>query len=183
MDLGSAELLHVDFDCIFDKGLTLRVPEIVPFRLTANMVSGFGVFGHNGSFREVLKITLGLLREHREAILAMLEPFVSDPTVGWERSGRAQRGDADADAGPVTHADRRNEDAKRVLSIVDERLRGIYNVRPQPRSSRAAPPPEQEADSADRVPLSVSGQCDRLIREATASSNLARMFVGWTAHL
>jgi hypothetical protein len=31
--------VHVDFDCLFDKGLTLLRPEIVPFRLTPNMVS------------------------------------------------------------------------------------------------------------------------------------------------
>ena len=32
------QCIHVDFDCIFDKGLSLQRPEIVPFRLTPNMV-------------------------------------------------------------------------------------------------------------------------------------------------
>ena len=31
---GTGELTHVDFDCIFEKGKELKVPEIVPFRLT-----------------------------------------------------------------------------------------------------------------------------------------------------
>ena len=30
----TGEVTHVDFDCIFEKGAKLRVPEIVPFRLT-----------------------------------------------------------------------------------------------------------------------------------------------------
>jgi phosphatidylinositol kinase/protein kinase (PI-3 family) len=38
LDTVTGECIHVDFDCLFDKGLTLNVPEIVPFRLTANMV-------------------------------------------------------------------------------------------------------------------------------------------------
>jgi Phosphatidylinositol 3- and 4-kinase len=39
IDTTCGECVHVDFDCLFDKGLTLLRPEIVPFRLTPNMVS------------------------------------------------------------------------------------------------------------------------------------------------
>ena len=34
LDTTNGECVHVDFDCLFDKGLTLARPEIVPFRLT-----------------------------------------------------------------------------------------------------------------------------------------------------
>lgn len=30
----TGEVTHVDFDCIFEKGARLKIPEIVPFRLT-----------------------------------------------------------------------------------------------------------------------------------------------------
>ena len=40
----TGEVTHVDFDCIFEKGAKLRVPEIVPFRLTSNIVDAFGIF-------------------------------------------------------------------------------------------------------------------------------------------
>ena len=30
----TGEVTHVDFDCIFEKGAKLKIPEIVPFRLT-----------------------------------------------------------------------------------------------------------------------------------------------------
>ena len=40
----TGEVTHVDFDCIFEKGAKLRVPEIVPFRLTANIIDVFGIF-------------------------------------------------------------------------------------------------------------------------------------------
>ena len=38
MDGGSGDALHVDLNCLFDKGETLDVPEVVPFRLTHNMI-------------------------------------------------------------------------------------------------------------------------------------------------
>jgi serine/threonine-protein kinase ATR len=38
IDRTNGECVHVDFDCLFDKGLSLAKPEIVPFRLTPNIV-------------------------------------------------------------------------------------------------------------------------------------------------
>ena len=32
LDRASCELVHIDFNVCFEKGLRLRVPEIVPFR-------------------------------------------------------------------------------------------------------------------------------------------------------
>ena len=34
LDLASGEIVHIDFNLSFGKGTTLRVPEVVPFRLT-----------------------------------------------------------------------------------------------------------------------------------------------------
>ena len=44
LDLG--ECVHVDFDCLFDKGLGLARPEIVPFRLTPNIVDALGSYSY-----------------------------------------------------------------------------------------------------------------------------------------
>ena len=50
--------MHVDFGCLFDRGLTLEVPEMVPFRMTQNVVDCFGVSGVEGGFRRAAEITL-----------------------------------------------------------------------------------------------------------------------------
>lgn len=42
----NGSLVQVDFDCLFEKGLELAVPERVPFRMTQNMVDAFGVTGY-----------------------------------------------------------------------------------------------------------------------------------------
>ena len=34
--------------CLFNRGQTLEVPELVPFRMTQNMVDAFGVTGIEG---------------------------------------------------------------------------------------------------------------------------------------
>ena len=48
--------MNVDFDCLFDKGLTLNKPEIVPFRLTQHVVDAFGVSGYEGPFRRTMEV-------------------------------------------------------------------------------------------------------------------------------
>ena len=45
--------MHVDFSCLFEMGLALAVPEVVPFRLTQNLVDALGVTGYEGVFRQV----------------------------------------------------------------------------------------------------------------------------------
>mmetsp|Transcript_25760 Transcript_25760/g.25040 ORF Transcript_25760/g.25040 Transcript_25760/m.25040 type:complete len:682 (+) Transcript_25760:1053-3098(+) len=46
----TGEVTHVDFDCIFEKGAKLKIPEIVPFRLTHNIIDAFGIFKEKGVF-------------------------------------------------------------------------------------------------------------------------------------
>lgn len=40
LDTDTGELLHIDFSVCFDKGATLAVPEVVPFRLTQMLQVG-----------------------------------------------------------------------------------------------------------------------------------------------
>lgn len=56
--LLAGETVHVDFGCLFDHGLTLAVPERVPFRLTQNVIDCFGVSGVEGTFRRAAEMTL-----------------------------------------------------------------------------------------------------------------------------
>ena len=50
-----------------------------------------GPSGVEGTYRRTLEVTMGLLRENKETLLSVLEPFLRDPTVAWSRSGRAQK--------------------------------------------------------------------------------------------
>lgn len=78
---GNGGTFHVDFNCLFDKGLTFTKPEKVPFRLTHNMVDAMGMYNYEGPFRKSSEITLHLLRQHEETLMTILEAFVHDPTL------------------------------------------------------------------------------------------------------
>jgi serine/threonine-protein kinase ATR len=80
---GTGGILHVDFNCLFDKGLTFEKPELVPFRLTQNMVDAFGAYGYNGPFRKTCELSLDLLRQNEDALMTILETFLHDPTTDF----------------------------------------------------------------------------------------------------
>uniref|UniRef100_A0A8R1HGQ2 non-specific serine/threonine protein kinase n=1 Tax=Caenorhabditis japonica TaxID=281687 RepID=A0A8R1HGQ2_CAEJA len=77
----TGKCVHVDFDMIFNKGELLSVPEVVPFRLTRNMVNGMGEVALDGEFRAVCEQTLRVFRENSyeiEKYIADLPNLVSD---------------------------------------------------------------------------------------------------------
>ncbi|KAH9077054.1 hypothetical protein EDB83DRAFT_2504335 [Lactarius deliciosus] len=158
LDTNTGSVVHVDFNCLFEKGKTLEVPERVPFRLTQNILDGLGVF------RIACEITMGLLRENKDTLMTVLDPFIHDPLVEWEDERRKIERQQ-------TH--RRNAHnkppielrvlAKGALSLIEKKLRGIYRT------------------SKDRVEKEVStgNLVQMLIQEATDNANLGKMYPGW----
>ncbi|KAK2964815.1 putative serine/threonine protein kinase [Blattamonas nauphoetae] len=74
----SARVVHVDFGILFDRGKRLPTPEIVPFRLTQNIVDCFGVNGPNGLFRSTCESILDVLRANSSCLLSVWESFFQD---------------------------------------------------------------------------------------------------------
>ncbi|PVZ99903.1 hypothetical protein BB558_004057 [Smittium angustum] len=148
----TGQVLHVDFNCLFERGTKLEVPEKVPFRLTHNMVDAMGVCGYEGDFRSACKITIRLLRYHRGSLMSILESFIHDPLVEWtNQSSRNKNGKKDLTT----------ENVDKALGIIKRKLEGHF----------------------DNAQLSVSGQVDGLIKEATNPSLLFRMYIGWAAYI
>ena len=56
------------FTCIILVGLALAVPEVVPFRLTPNMVNAFGINGYDGDFRKVCEVIVRIMRSNQGAV-------------------------------------------------------------------------------------------------------------------
>lgn len=82
--------LHIDFDCLFEKGLTLPTPEIVPFRLTQNMVDAMGITGIEGTFRITCEVTGKILRENEASLMNILETLIYDPLLDWKTQENPQ---------------------------------------------------------------------------------------------
>ena len=71
---------------------------------------------------------MSLLRQNKDTLMGVLEPFIRDPTVSWGRAGRAQRTES-VTKGPIgAIQDNDNTDAKEALLKIMERLNGVYNL-------------------------------------------------------
>lgn len=152
---GNGGIMHVDFNCLFDKGLTFEKPEVVPFRLTHNMVDAFGTFGVEGPFRRSSEITMQLLRNHEDALITVMETFLHDPTADFQTSGKKRKAKDLEGIVPDT--------PEKMLETVKGKVRGMLQ--------------------GESLPLSVGGYVDLLIRRATDRSKLTRMYIGWCAFL
>ncbi|CAB4251907.1 similar to Saccharomyces cerevisiae YBR136W MEC1 Genome integrity checkpoint protein and PI kinase superfamily member [Maudiozyma barnettii] len=84
LDTETGKVLHVDFDCLFDKGKTLPCPEIVPFRLTQNVHDALGIIGTEGTFKKSSEVTLSLVRHNEIALMNVIETIVYDRDVAHQ---------------------------------------------------------------------------------------------------
>lgn len=176
------ERVHLTYKrfSIFDKGLHLPKPEVVPFRLTQNMLDAFGPTGADGIFSGTLHKAMNTLRDNRDTLLSVLEPFLKDPVIDWKRS-RSQQQNKNSSG-----EDHSTKEAKRSINVIDERLRGIYNLRNPnyKRISRNDTFVDQEDEELTHMlPLSVEGQVHKMIAEATSNENLVQMYIGWMSWL
>ncbi len=160
LDSITGEVVHVDFNCIFNKGESFDWPELVPFRLTQNMVEGMGPLGYEGVFRKSCEIVLNMFREHRSIFLSVLRPFVFDPLVEWQKQQKGMV--ASLEAGEST-----NEKAVETMKNIRHRLNGTGRISSKVVSSE----------------LSVEAHVNYLIDEATSVDNLSQMWIGWAAYM
>lgn len=114
-------VFHVDFNCLFDKGLTFEKPEVVPFRLTRNMVDAMGPYGYEGPFRRSSELTLGLLRQNKDTLNTILETFLYDPTTDFV--GKKKR-----------HTEGVPETPQEILDSVEKKLKGFFKQETVPLS-------------------------------------------------
>lgn len=72
-DEKNGDCVHVDLNMLFELGLKLAVPELVPFRLTHNLVDAMGIQGYKGLFTSTCKITFNVLLKNGDALTSVFE--------------------------------------------------------------------------------------------------------------
>lgn len=96
LDLRTAEVVHIDLGIAFEQGRLLNTPELVPFRMTRDIVDGMGHQGVEGPLRRCMEASARVLRANRDALLTVVEVFIHDPLFKWAltpaRAKRRQRG-------------------------------------------------------------------------------------------
>ena len=83
LDFATGEIIHVDYNVCFENGIKLRVPEMVPFRLTQNFRRALGPSDIEGNFKISCKKTMITYIKEKEILLNLLRTFVNDPLVNW----------------------------------------------------------------------------------------------------
>ncbi|XP_061551565.1 serine/threonine-protein kinase ATR [Phycodurus eques] len=161
-DSFTGECVHVDFNCLFNKGETFDVPEVVPFRLTQNMVHAMGPMGTEGLFRQACEVTLRLMRDQREPLMSVLKTFLHDPLVEWSKQGKGLCKTQANETGEIV-----NEKAKTHVCDIEQRLQGVIKSR----------------NKVLGLPLSIEGHVHYLIQEATDDKLLCLMYLGWGPYL
>ncbi|KAK6341722.1 serine/threonine-protein kinase M1, variant 2 [Orbilia brochopaga] len=151
-DEATGETQHVDFNCLFDKGLTFEKPERVPFRLTHNMVDAMGLTGYEGPFRRSSEIVMRVLRLNEESLMTVVETFLHDPLVEWLTVKKRR----------TPNISKVPDNPRDVLESIENKLRGLH--------------------AGDPIPLSVEGQVQELIQQAVSVENLVHMYIGWCAY-
>ncbi|WFD42131.1 non-specific serine/threonine protein kinase [Malassezia psittaci] len=163
-DALSGDTVHVDLNCLFDKGTTFEIPERVPFRLTHNMVDALGVTGVEGAFRRTAEITMSILRDNKESLMSVLQAMVHDPLGEWVATDRRAR---HKNASASTDRPGASTGARKALQSVSNKLDGKLH-RP---------------GLSDEVQHTTKNLVHMLICDATSAQNLSQMYIGWAPYL
>ncbi|KAK2873270.1 hypothetical protein FQN49_002477 [Arthroderma sp. PD_2] len=166
LDTETGEAVHIDLGVAFEQGRVLPIPEVVPFRLTRDLVDGMGVTKTEGVFRRCCEFTLEALRQESYSIMTILDVLRYDPLYSWTLS-------------PLR---------KKKMQDAQEAENGAVAPNESGRKANANEP--SEADRALTVvrkklgkSLSVAATVNELIQQATDDRNLAVLYCGWAAYV
>ncbi|TFK75010.1 phosphatidylinositol 3-kinase [Pluteus cervinus] len=185
LERSTGKVVHIDFGDCFEVAMHReKFPEKVPFRLTRMLTHAMEVSGIEGSFRNTCEITMQVLRDNKESLMAVLEAFVYDPLINW----RLMQTDVE---------NRRNEDSAELARVAahpqgpTRKLKAdendIFNGAQEIRNERAlfvynrVQHKLTGRDFNPDVVLTVAAQVDKLIAQATSLENLCQCFSGWCA--
>lgn len=184
LDIITGEVVHIDLGVAFEAGRILPKPETVPFRLTRDVVDGFGILKTEGVFRRCCEFTLEALRENKATILTLLNVLRYDPLYSWSMSPlRAKRVQNEEES-------RAAEESSLGISarLTRRSTGGAGELNADANLGSKEKKQEDQGGEADRAlstverklaaGLSVSATVNELIQQATDEKNLAQLFVG-----
>ncbi|CAF1205061.1 unnamed protein product, partial [Didymodactylos carnosus] len=125
IDTTSGQVIGIDFGSAFSAStISLPVPELIPIRLTRQLVNLMNPIGTCGLFRSTIIHTMNALRENSDLLLSTMDVFIKEPLMDWVdlaiKSSRQQVSDSDT----ATHA-QETLYAKERINSARNKLNGI----------------------------------------------------------
>lgn len=193
IDSKTAELIHIDFGYVFEASKLLPTPELMPFRLTRDIIDGMGVDGVEGVFRTCCGVTMQLLRENKDLLLMVFQVFLHDPLFDWslsplkvlEDSGSASRGgDVVLGTDDDEEGDDRNSAEYEGVSSPSKEPNGNAEDGGGDKAMYALTRVSEKLDGLEATDrLSVEAHVARLIDEARTVEFVGSAYIGWSPHV
>jgi ataxia telangiectasia mutated family protein len=159
LDQGTGDIVHIDLGICFEAGRLLKIPELVPFRLTRDVVDGMGIQGVEGVFKRCCTFTMAVLRKEQDSIKSILDILRYDPLYDWSVSSDKQK---------------KQESAGSAIEETNGHTRGKPN-KDQQTANWALLVVHQKLSKT----LSATAMTNDLIQQATDPKRLAVIFCGW----
>ena len=120
LDKSDGSLVLIDFGVSFGQGLTLGIPELMPFRLTRQFLSVFSPEGVQGQFRHSMINCLKALRKNQNVLIDCCEVFINEPLQDWVK--------AQPNAANAANAGSSGSVPERKLGILKRKLNGCNSA-------------------------------------------------------
>lgn len=194
LDEKSGEVVHIDLGVSFEAGRVLPVPEVVPFRMTRDLVDAMGYTKCEGVFRRCCEFTMDTLREERESIMTLLNVLRYDPLVNWSvpptKAKRMQEGNQETGhngtarsttvAPPGSTPAPSGQPAEEVAAaaVVQDSGKKKGKEDQAGEAGRALSVVEKKLSKT----LSTKATVNELIQQSTDEKNLAVLYMGWASY-
>ncbi|KAJ7696596.1 armadillo-type protein [Mycena rosella] len=195
LERSTGKVIHIDFGDCFEIAMHRdKFPERIPFRLTRMLTHAMEVSGIEGSFRNTCEITMRVLRDNKESLMAVLEAFIYDPLMNWrltQPSADIRRTDSDPKrVADLARVAAHPQGPKRKLKADENYIFNEVVANPgaqEVRNGKALSVYNRVQhkltgrDFDPEVYLPVNQQVEKLILQATSIENLCQCFSGWCA--
>ena len=176
VDQRTGDIIPIDFGHAFGSATSsLPIPELMPFRLTPQLVGALGYLGTDRVEPHMVAVA-ECIHEGRRLLEGLLSVFICEPLLNWERHSK-ERGRAVADQKlAVVHRKMRCENPVRILM---EEVAINPHVRKEGVQKEVARVLCSDAAASVAAPLTVQGQVASLLSLATNPNILGRTYSGW----
>ncbi|CAK8685319.1 unnamed protein product [Clavelina lepadiformis] len=201
ISLDTGYVVGIDFGHAFGTGTEmLPVPELIPFRLTRQLVNVLAPHPiKQGELRQIMVYCMSALRSQQGILLPLLDVFIKDPSVDWNRFAKKsrsmevethQRGSKVSDR--IWFAQRKMRIVKNKLlggnpsAITCDEIKHNFHVSSFLKHYCSVANGDASRNRRAMEPnndLSVDVQVDCLIDQATDPNILGRMWRGWNSWL
>ena len=160
------------------------------------LIHAMEVCGITGTFSRSCEVSMEVLRDNRESLMAVLEAFVYDPLIAWRLTTANQPGGRVNEPGDVdeaAYAKQRKSKANETEILNGQSCRkwrrAALTISEADRAEVKNDKALQVIDRVRRkltgrdfkpdVVLDVKEQVEKLVDEATKTENLCVAFIGW----